>query len=143
MKKLFILFFITYIFGFEVEYTKIYSQYVIPQKDAVFIQTKKQGLSFPFKYIKTKNGYILPGDTDKINMWLDNRFYAPDDAKFKNIKIAKINPDKIQYKIIRQTKQFYKNCQIKKIIFLSPDESKIIYKPKNIKIKYKILLECK
>jgi hypothetical protein len=76
-------------------------------------------------------------------MWLDNNFYAPSDAKFKNIKIAIVDTDKIQYKIISKIKNTYKKCQIKQIIFLSPDETKIITKPETIKEKYKIILDCK
>ena len=142
MKKLF-LFFPLLLLAFEVEFTKIYTKYVIPNKNAILIKTKENDLSFPFKFIKTEKGYILIGDLDQINMWLNNDFYAPDDAKFKNIKIAIIDKDKLQYNIIQKLKSTYKNCIIKKIIFLSPDEEKIITKPTTIKEKYKIFLDCK
>ncbi|MEO1927721.1 MAG: hypothetical protein ABGX26_03430 [Nautiliaceae bacterium] len=142
MKKLF-LFFPFLLLAFEVEFTKIYTKYVIPDKNAILIETKKNNLSFPFKFIKTEKGYILIGDLEQINMWLNNDFYAPDDAKFKNIKIAVVDKYEIQYNIIQKLKSTYKNCSIKKIIFLSPDEEKIITKPTNIKEKYKILLDCK
>ncbi|WP_456480039.1 hypothetical protein [Nautilia sp.] len=133
----------TLLFAFEVEYTKVYTQYVVPQKEAIKIVTKKDGLTFPFSYIKTNDGYILYGNIDQINMWLDNKFYAPEDAKFKTIKFSKIDFDKIQYNIINKTKQVYKTCKIKKLVFLTPDEEKIILKPKTIKLKYKISLDCK
>jgi len=142
LKKLF-LFFPLLLSAFEVEFTKIYTKYMIPDKNAILIETKKNNLSFPFKFIKTEKGYILIGDSEQINMWLNNDFYAPDDAKFKNIKIAIIDKDKLQYNIIQKLKSTYKNCIIKKIIFLSPDEEKIITKPTTIKEKYKIFLDCK
>jgi len=131
------------LFAFEVEYTKVYTHYIVPKKEAIKIITKKDGLTFPFSYIKTDDGYILYGNIDQINMWLENNFYAPDDAKFKTIKFLKIDFDKIQYKLISKTKQIYKTCKIKKIIFLTPDENKIITKPSTVKLKYKIRLECK
>ncbi|EDM23617.1 hypothetical protein [Caminibacter mediatlanticus] len=143
MKKIFIIFIFIKLFAFEVEFTKVYKKYVIPNKDAIEIITKDKNLTFPFKYIKIKNGYILIGDIDEINMWLNDNFYAPDDAKFKNIKLAIIDMDKIQYKIIQKIKKTYKTCNIKKLIFLTPDEDKIIFKPTYIKTKYKIILECK
>ncbi|GAB6075097.1 hypothetical protein [Nautilia lithotrophica] len=143
MRIFLFLIFTTLLFAFEVEYTKVYTQYIVPQKEAIKIITKKDGLTFPFPYIKTNDGYILYGNIDQINMWLYNEFYAPDDAKFKTIKFAKINFDKIQYKIITKTKQIYKTCKIKKIIFITPDQDKFITKPTNLSIKYKIILKCK
>ena len=129
--------------AFEVEYTKVYKQYIVPESEAVKIVTKKEGLTFPFPFIKTKDGYLIYGNIDKINMWLDNEFYAPDDAKFKNVKYTKIDFDKIQYYIINKTKQIYKHCKIKNITFLTPDEDKIITKPSTVELKYKIKLNCK
>ena len=132
-----------FLFAFKVEFTKIYKEYVIPKQDAVFIQTKANNLIFPFHFIKTPNGYILYGNMQEINNYLDNDFYAPNDAKFKNIKIAIIDTDKIQYKIIQKIKKTYKKCNIKSVIFLTPDETKIITKPSWIINKYKIILDCK
>ena len=143
MRIFLILLIVIFAFAFEVEYTKTYTQYIVPKNEAIKIITKKEGLTFPFAFIKTKDGYILYGDTNQINMWLDNYFYAPDDAKFETIKISKVNLDKIQYKIINNTKKIYKNCKIKKIMFLTPDENKIFTKPATLKLKYKIKLECK
>ena len=141
MKKLLIL--IPFLlFAFEVEYTKIYTQYIVPKKDAILIKTKKE-LTFPFKYKKVPNGYILYGDIDSINMWLENDFYAPEDAKFENIKIAIVDMDKIQAKIIRKINRTYQNCSIKKIEFLTPDENQIITHPITIKEKFKITLNCR
>ncbi len=131
------------LFAFEVNFTKIYKKYIIPNTPAILIQTKTNDLTFPFPYIKTKNGYILYGDMRDINNYLNNQFYAPTDTKFKNIKIALINTDKFQYKIIKKVSTIYKKCFIKNIIFLSPDEEKIILKPKYITIKYKVILDCK
>jgi len=131
------------LFAFKVEFTKIYKEYVIPKQDAIFIQTKANNLTFPFHFIKIPNGYILYGDMQEINNYLDNNFYAPNDAKFKNIKIAIVDMDKIQQKVINKIKKTYKNCEIKNIIFLNPDEEKIIFKPTFIKEKYKVILECK
>ncbi len=142
MKKL-ILLIPFLVFAFEVEFIKIYKEYIIPKKETILIQTKKNDLIFPFKFIKIKNGYILIGDLDKINMWLENEFYAPDNAKFKNIKIAIVDMDKIQYKVLKKIKKVYKDCKLKKLIFLTPDEEKIILKPTYIETKYKIILSCK
>jgi NACalpha-BTF3-like transcription factor len=75
-------------------------------------------------------------------MWLNNNFYAPDDAEFKTIKVAIINRDKIQLKIINQLLKTYKKCDIKRIEFLTEDEEEIITKPKTIKEKFKITLKC-
>ena len=143
--KLLILLILFYIplFAFEIEFTKIYKEYIIPKKEAVFIKTQNNNLSFPFKYYKVNNGYILIGDMRDINNYLDNEFYAPDDAKFKNIKISIVDMDKIQYKVIQKIKKTYKNCKIKKVIFLSADEEKIIFKPETVETKYKIILDCK
>ena len=128
--------------AFDVEFIKVYKKYIIPKEDAVLIKTKKI-ISFPFNFIKTSNGYILYGDIDQINMYLENDFYAPDDAKFENIKIAFIDKDKIQYDIIKKIKRTYKTCQLKKIEFLTLDEDQIITKPSTIKEKVKIILKCK
>ena len=141
MKKLLFLLPIV-LFAFEVEFTKIYKEYVTPNQEAVLIKTHKNDLTFPFKFYKVKNGYILIGDIQQINEYLDNEFYAPDDAEFKNIKIAIADMDKIQYKIINKIKNTYKTCEIKKVIFLSPDEEKIIFKPQTVTAKYKIILDC-
>ncbi len=141
MKKI-IIFFAIALFAFEVEFIKIYKKYIIPNQEAIFIQTKKNDLTFPFKYIKTKNGYILIGDINEINTWLENEFYAPNNTTFKEIKIAIIDMDKIQYEIIQKIKNIYKTCKIKKFIFLTPDEEKIITKPTYIKEKFKIILDC-
>ena len=142
MKKL--IFLIPFLlFAFEVEFTKIHTEYIIPKKEAILIQTHTQNLTFPFKFYKVKNGYILVGDTQQINNYLNNEFYAPADAKFKNIKVSIIDMDKIQFKIIQKIKKIYKKCKIKKVIFLSPDEEKIILKPQTIETKYKIILDCK
>jgi len=113
---LFFLFF-SILNAFEVEFTKVYKKYIVPNQEAILIQTKKENLTFPFKYIKTKKGYILIGDANKINMWLDNEFYAPEDAKFKTIKIAFVNYDKLQYIVINKIKHTYKTCNIKKLFF--------------------------
>ena len=139
---LFFLFF-SILNAFDVEFTKVYKKYIVPNQEAVLIQTKNQNLTFPFKYIKTKKGYILIGNTNKINMWLDNEFYAPENAKFKTIKIAFVNYDKLQYIVINKIKHTYKTCNIKKVIFLNNDENSIILKPKTVILKYKILLDCK
>ena len=143
LKIIFLFLLLNILNAFEVEFTKVYTEYVVPKKDAILIQTKKDDLTFPFKYIKTKQDYLLIGDMQQINLWLDNEFYAPDDAKFKNIKVAYLNNDKIQYKVINQIKRNYKSCKIKKIIFLTPNENKIITTPKTIKLKYKVILNCK
>jgi len=142
MKKI-IFFLPIFLLAFNAEFTKIYKKYIIPNKDAILLETKVPDLTFPFKYIKTSNGYILYGDLRKINYYLDNQFYAPTDAKFKNIKIAIINTDQYQYQIIKQLSHIYKNCSIKNIIFLSPDEKKVILKPSYIELKYKVILKCK
>jgi hypothetical protein len=143
LKIIAFLLFFTFLNAFEVEFTKIYKEYVVPKKEAVLIETKADDLSFPFTFIKTQNGYILLGDIDEINMWLENNFYAPEDAKFKTVKIAIVDMDKIQYKVINKIKKIYKKCNIKKVIFLTPDEEKIIFKPQYIQTKYKIILNCK
>jgi len=141
--KIFLFCLITYIYAFEVEFTKIYTQYIIPKEKAVKIITNKEGLSFPFPFIKTKDGYILYGDLREINRWIDNEFYAPKNTTFKTVKYSLVDYDLIQYKIINKIKKTYKSCKIKKIIFLTPDENKIITKPITVKLKYKIKLECK
>ena len=140
---IFLILFCLPLFAFNVEFTKIYKEYIVPKQEAILIKTHAQNLTFPFKYYKIKDGYILIGDMQEINNYLNNEFYAPDDAKFKNIKIAILDMDKIQYKIIQKIKKSYKNCKIKKVIFLTPDEEKIIFKPKTIETKYKIILDCK
>jgi len=142
LKKIIIFILIFKLFAFEVEFTKSVSKYIIPNKDAVFIQTKAKNLTFPFEYKKTDNGYILFGDNQQIENYLNNSFYAPDDAKFKNIKIANVDYDKFQYEIIKKINNTYIGCNIKKIIFLSLDENKIITTPQTIKLKYKIILNC-
>lgn len=141
MKKL-LLIVPMFLFAFEVIFTKIYKQYIIPKTPAILIQTSKDNLNFPFKFFKVKNGYILVGNIQQINNYLDNDFYAPADATFKNIKVSIIDMDKIQYKIIKKIKQEYKSCKIKQLIFTSPDEEKLITHPTIIKIKYKIILDC-
>jgi len=133
--------FFAFLNAFEVEFTKIYSQYVIPNKDAILINTKKN-LTFPYQFTKTKNGYILFGDIDEIEMWINNSFYPPKDSKIKNIKIATIDYDKIFYYIIKKTKKEFKNCKIKKIKFLTPSKFEIVTKPTTLNIKYKITLDC-
>ena len=139
---IFLFCFMTYIYAFEVEFTKVYTQHIIPKKEAVKIITNKEGLSFPFPFIKTKDGYILYGDLRDINRWIDNEFYAPKHTTFKTVTYSLVDYDLIQYKIINKIKKIYKSCKIKKIIFLTPDENKIIFKPTTISIKYKIKLEC-
>jgi len=139
-----ILFFLPILlFAFNVEFTKVYTKYIVPKKDAILIETKSNNISFPFQYYKVKNGYLLTGNMNQINNYLNNKFYAPDDAKFKRVKIAKPDYDTIQYNIINKLQQTYKTCNIKNVIFLSPDEDKIILKPSTIKLKYKIILDCK
>ena len=141
--KLIFLFIPMLLLGFKVEFTKIYKNYICPNKDAVLIQTKVNNLTFPFPFFKTKNGYVLYTDMQQINNYLNNEFYAPKNTKYKNIKIRIINTDRIQYKIIQKIKNTYKQCKIKKIIFLSPDQTQVIFKPTWIKEKYKIILDCK
>ena len=133
--------FFTFLNAFEVEFTKIYSKYIIPNQNAILINTKTN-LTFPYQFTKTNNGYILFGDIDEIEMWINNNFYLPKDTTVKNIKIAKIDYDKIFYHIIEKTKKEFKNCEIKKIEFLTPNKLKIVTKPTTIIVKYKIILEC-
>jgi hypothetical protein len=137
---IFLLFF-NLLLAFDVEFTKIEKKFVIPDTNAILIQTNAN-LTFPFKFYKIKNGYVLK-DTREIENYLDNKFYAPKDAKFKNIKIAIIDYDKYQYEIIKKIKNKYKTCKIKHLIFLNPDEEKIIFKPTKIELKYKVILDCK
>jgi hypothetical protein len=140
--KLIILFLIsTSLFCFDVEFTKIEKKFIIPNIDAILIKTKAN-LTFPFKFYKTSKGYILI-ESRNIESYLNNNFYAPKDAKFKNIKIAIIDYDTYQYEIIQKIKKRYKDCNIKHIIFLNPNEEKIVFKPTEIKLKYKIILDCK
>ena len=141
MKKLFLILPI-FLFAFNVEFTKIYKKYIIPNKDAILIKTKAD-LTFPFEFIRVQDGYILYGNIQTINNWLNNNFYAPNDAKFKNLKITVVDTDTIQYKIIQNIQKKYKKCSIKNIIFLSPDEKIIITKPEFLKLRYKIILNCK
>ncbi|NPA11009.1 MAG: hypothetical protein GXO62_02070 [Epsilonproteobacteria bacterium] len=130
------------LFGYEVEFTKIYKEYITPKQKTVMIETKAQ-ITTPYKFIKTKNGYILLGDYNDINLWLENSFYPPKDTKFKDVKIAYIDYDNLQQKVLQKIKKVYKNCTLKKVQFLTPDEEKIITKPTQIVVKYKITLECK
>jgi hypothetical protein len=140
--KLIILFLIsTALFSFDVKFTKIEKKFIIPNIDAILIKTKAN-LTFPFKFYKTSKGYILI-ESRNIESYLNNNFYAPKDAKFKNIKIAIIDYDTYQYEIIQKIKKRYKDCNIKHIIFLNPNEEKIVFKPTEIKLKYKIILDCK
>ena len=136
-----ILIFFTLLNAFEVEFTKIYSKYIIPNQDAILISTKKS-LTFPYQFTKTKNGYILVGDVDEIEMWINNNFYPPKDSTIKNIKIATIDYDKIFYYIINKTKKEFKSCKIKKIKFLTPNKFQIVTKPTKITVEYKITLDC-
>jgi hypothetical protein len=141
MKKLIFIFLTLLVFAFDVEFIKIEKKFLIPKEKAILIKTKAP-LTFPFKFYKTKEGYILK-DTDEVEEYLRNDFYAPSDAKFKNIKITLIDYDKYQEEIIREVKKRYKNCKIKTLIFLNPDEKKIIFKPTEIELKYKVILDCK
>jgi hypothetical protein len=141
MKKFFLIFLFNFLFAFNVEFTKIEKKFIIPNQKAILIQTK-ENLTFPFKFYKIENGYILK-DTKEVEFFLNNEFYAPKDTKFKNIKIAIVDYDKYQYQIIQKTKHKYKNCKIKHLIFLNPNEEKIILKSTEIKVKYKIILDCK
>ncbi|WP_024791268.1 hypothetical protein [Lebetimonas sp. JS032] len=127
--------------AFNVKFIKIEKKFIIPNEDAVLIQTK-ENLIFPFKFYRTKNGYIIK-DTREIENYLNNKFYAPKDAKFKYIKIAVVDMDQFQYQIIKKLSNIYKSCKIKNIIFLNPDEEKIVLKPTEIKLRYKITLDCK
>jgi len=136
-----ILIFFTFLNAFEVEFTKTYSKYIIPNQDAILINTK-ENLTFPYQFTKTNNGYILVGDVDEIEMWINNNFYLPKDTTVKNIKIATIDYDKIFYYIIKKTKREFKSCKIKKIKFLTPNKFQIITKPTTITVKYKITLDC-
>jgi len=129
-----------FLFAFNVEFIKIEKKYVIPNIIAILIKTNKS-LTFPFKFYKVKNGYILK-DTREVENYLDNEFYAPKNTKFKYLKIAIIDYDNYQANIIEKIKNKYKNCKVKNIIFLNPDEEKIITKPTEIKLKYKIILDC-
>jgi hypothetical protein len=141
-RKLIIIFFIvTILFSFDVEFTKIEKKFIIPKTDAVLIQTR-ENLTFPFQFYKIKNAYILK-DTSEVENYLNNQFYAPKDTKFKYIKIAIIDYDKYQYEIIQKIKNKYKDCKIKHLIFLNPDVKKIILKPTEITLKYKVILDCK
>ena len=88
-----VLIFFTFLNAFEVEFTKIYSKYITPNQNAILINTK-ENLTFPYQFIKTKNGYILFGNIDEIEMWINNSFYPPKDATIYNIKIATIDYDK-------------------------------------------------
>ena len=136
-----ILIFFTLLNAFEVEFTKIYSKYIIPNQDAILINTKKS-LTFPYQFTKVNEGYILFGDIDEIEMWINNSFYPPKNSTIKNIKIATIDYDKIFYYIIKKTKKEFKHCKIKKITFLTPNKFQIVIKPKKIIVKYKIILDC-
>jgi len=136
-----VLIFFTLLNAVEVEFTKIYSKYIVPNQDAILIKTKKD-LSFSYQFIKNNNGYILFGDIDEIEMWMNNNFYPPKDSTIKNIKIATINYDKIFYYITHKTKKEFKNCKIKKIKFLTPNKFQTITKPTTITVKYKIILDC-
>jgi len=143
MKKLIILLSFSILFAFKVEFIKIDKEFIVPKTDAVLIKTKDDSLTFPFKFIKTKDGYILYGNITQINYYLENNFYAPMDATFKNIKIAIVDKDKLQYQIIKKIKKTYRQCKIEKIIFLDPDETLVITKPTTITHKYKVILNCK
>ena len=136
-----ILIFFAFLNAFEVEFTKIYSKYITPNQDAILINTKKK-LTFPYQFTKINNGYILFGDIDEIEMWINNSFYLPKDTTIRDIKIATIDYDKIFYYIIEKNKKEFKSCKIKKITFLTPNKFQIITKPTTIIIKYKIVLDC-
>ena len=133
--------FFTFLNAFEVEFIKIYSKYITPNQDAISVKTKKN-LIFPYQFVKTNDGYILFGNVNDIEIWINNSFYPPKDAIIKNIKIATINYDKIFYYITHKTKKEFKNCKIKKIKFLTPNKFQTITKPTTITVKYKIILDC-
>jgi len=139
MRWIFIFF--AFLNAFEVEFIKIYSKYITPNQDAILIKTKKN-LIFPYQFVKTNDGYILFGNVNDIEIWINNSFYPPKDAIIKNIKIATINYDKIFYYIIKNSEKKFENCKIKKIKFLTPNRFQIIVKPTKIDIKYKLTLDC-
>jgi hypothetical protein len=141
VKFLSLFLFTNLLFGFNVKFIKIEKKFIIPNEDAVLIQTK-ENLIFPFTFYRTKNGYIIK-DTREVENYLNNKFYAPKDAKFKYIKIAVVDIDQFQYQIIKKLSNIYKSCKIKNIVFLNPDEEKIVLKPTEIKLRYKITLHCK
>ena len=136
-----ILIFFTFLNAFEVEFTKIYSKDITPNQDAILISTEKN-LTFSYQFKKTNNGYILFGDVNEIEMWINNSFYPPRDSTIDNIKIATIDYDKIFYYITNKIKKEFKNCKIKKIKFLTPNKFQIVTKPTRITIKYKVTLYC-
>jgi hypothetical protein len=140
MKKLIILFFITFSFAFKVEFNNEYQTFITPNEKAILI-TKVFPIDYTNKII-TKKGIILL-DYQNADEFVRNSLYPPKNAKIKDVDIAVFDVDEARFKIIQMLKNKYKTCEIEKIEFLDNNIQKVYFKPTTINIKYKTTLECK
>jgi len=140
MKYLLIFIIPLFLFAFEVEYTKFYQTTIFPNQKAILLETNKP-IQIDYKSkIYTKQGIVLINYND-ADEFVRNDLYF--NGKIKDVKVAFLNLDNIRFNLIREIKMTYKTCKIKKIIFKNEIFKKVFFKPTNLIIEAKIILNCK
>jgi len=137
--KFLIVFITSFLFGFDVEFNDSFFKFITPNQKAILL-TKPIQIEYNPK-IYTPKGVVLL-NYEKADNFIRNDFYLPNGVKLKEINIAIFDIDKFRNQTIKTLKQKYKNCNIKKIIFLN-NLNKIYFKQTKIELKIKTILDCK
>jgi len=136
--KYLILFFFSSLFCFEVEFYDVQNIDIFPLKKVILLKTNKPIFLNYNHIIRTKKGVLLL-NYEKADEFVRNDLYF--NGEIQDIKIGILDIDKIRNQIIIRLNKYYKNCEIKKIIFLG-NYKKIYFKPTFLKIKSKVILDC-
>ena len=140
MKYIFLVIFsFSFLFAFDFELTQELKKEIIPNKKAVLIKVDSLK-NIPFSYKKIDKGYLILGDIEEINQWIDNNLYINSD-KVKVVSYYNLDLENI-LNFINENSNL-RNCKIEKIILLSLINKKIFLSKMSLNIRYKILYKCK
>jgi len=137
--KYLIIFITSFLFAFEVEFVDTQTINIIPNQKAILLKTKKPLTIDYTPLIHTKKGIVLL-NYQKADEFVRNDLYF--NGEIKDINIAILEIDKIRDKTIQKLNKYYKNCKLKKIIFLENQYKTIYFKAINLKITLKVILNC-
>ena len=136
----YLLFLITFLSAYEVEFNDTFTKFIVPNQTAIFIN-KPLNIDYNPKFY-TQNGVLLL-DYDKADEFIRNDFYTPKGVKIEDKKVGIFDIDSFRIEIMKKLKLKYKKCDIKKIVFNNPPFQKIYFKQTFIKLNTKTILECR
>ena len=138
--KFLIIFLTTLLFAFEAEFQNTEDIALFPDTKAILLKTTKPIKIDYSPKIYTSQGIVLL-DYDKADEFVRNSLYFK--GKIEDVEISVFDIDSIRNKIISKLNRHYQNCKLKQINFDENNYKQVYFTPELLKIKSKVILECR